>query len=276
MIPGCSLWLLDPDACDWAPETLRAAARHGAARAKVLQSEFSVDMTAEMDAPELYDLQDGVAVIRQYGPLFDDDLLLPRLGMSGYGGLSVQYEAAQSDPAVRAVFFDIDSPGGVAAPGLEDLANEILAGRAVKPSLANVRHVAASAAYWLAASATAVVLPETGELGSIGAWTLHIDISAALDQMGVKPTLIFSGARKVDGNPFEPLPAEVRDDWQAEVDFVRQRFAAHVAAARTLPLDSVMKTEAALYHGAEARGLGLADEVMPRKAALRSLIESVA
>jgi hypothetical protein len=43
-------------------------------------------------------------------------------------------------------------------------------------------------------------------------------IRAFLDMKGITPTLIFAGAHKVDGNPFEPLSPGVRDDLQAEVD----------------------------------------------------------
>ena len=36
-----------------------------------------------------------------------------------------------------------------------------------------------------------------------------------LAAQGVKPTLIFAGSHKVDGNPFEPLSDAVRADLQA-------------------------------------------------------------
>lgn len=275
MTPAPVPMLLDARKCAWSIEDVNAARAGGAARRRVLSEKMALTADGER-GPRLYDMADGVAIIRIYGPLFDDDLILPSWGMSGYGGLAVQLEAALADPAVKAVMFDIDSPGGVAAPGLEDLAGDVFAGRAVKPIVANVRHMAASAAYWLASAATAVVLPDLGEAGSIGVWTLHVDYSAALEQMGVKPTLIFAGRHKVDGNPFEPLPDSVRADIQAEVDEIRARFAGAVARHRGMSASAVLDTEARLYRGGAAVDAGLADEVMPRKSALQALIDSVA
>lgn len=271
-----SLWLLDPDVCTWPLEQVLAAGRGGAARARILKTEFGFDVESDDPPEQLYDLVDGVAIIRIYGPLFDDDLILPRLGMSGYGGLMAQYEAAQADPIIKGVFFDINSPGGLAAPALEDLANDIFRGRSTKPSIANVRHFATSAAYWIASAATVVTIPTLGEVGSIGVWTLHLDVSGALEQAGIVPTLIWAGDHKVDGQPFKPLPENVRADWQEEVDALRVRFAEAVGRGRNTSVDALMKTEARLYRGEQARQIGLANVVLPRKEALQTLIDSVA
>jgi ClpP class serine protease len=79
----------------------------------------------------------------------------------------------------------------------------------------------------------------------------------------MRVTLIHSGSHKVDGNPYAPLPAEVRDDIQREIDVLRFLFAETVAAGRAgrLSQDAAMATEAATYRGADAIAAGLADEV---------------
>ena len=276
MIENMAPMLLDPGQCSWSPADLAAARLGGARRAHLLQQKFALDIGAEARSARLFDLAQGVAIIRMNGPLFDDDLILPASGMSGYGGLAAQHEAAQADMGVRAIFFDIHSPGGVVAPALEDLAADIRAGRGNKPILANVRGVAASAAYWIASGATAISIPDLGLAGSIGVWTLHIDISEMLKEFGVTPTLIHSGEHKVDGHPFKPLPASVKADFQADIDDLRLRFATAVAGPRKLDVKAVMATEARIYKGREAVEAGLADQVMSRKAALQSLIDSVA
>jgi hypothetical protein len=43
-------------------------------------------------------------------------------------------------------------------------------------------------------------------------WTMHIDQSKLLEELGIKVTLIFEGEHKVDGNPFEPLSNDARAD----------------------------------------------------------------
>ena len=77
-------------------------------------------------------------------------------------------------------------------------------------------------------------------------------------------TLIHSGAHKVDGNPYEPLPDAVRDAHPgARSTVIRGLFAETVGAGRgrRLTADAALATEAECYRGAEAVAAGLADEV---------------
>jgi capsid assembly protease len=92
---------------------------------------------------------------------------------------------------------------------------------------------------------------------------MHADLSGQLDQDGVRVTLIHSGRHKVDGNPYAPLPAEVRDDIQREIDVLRFLFTETVAAGRAgrLSQEAAMATEAATFRGTAAVAAGLADEV---------------
>ena len=134
-----------------------------------------------------------------------------------------------------------------------------------------------SAGYALASQADRILLPRTGAVGSIGVVVMHAELSGQLDQDGVRVTLIHSGRHKVDGNPYEPLPAEVRGDIQREIDVLRFLFAETVAAGRTgkLNQDAALATEAATYRGADAVTAGLADEVIDVQrgfAAFRQLV----
>jgi capsid assembly protease len=183
-------------------------------------------------------------------------------GQTSYEGIAAQIEAAASDPAVRGLALEIDSFGGEVA-GVFDLADRIRAIRGSKPVWAFVAEHAFSAGYALASQADRILLPRSGALGSIGVVVLHADLSGHLEEEGVRVTLIHSGARKVDGNPYEPLPDAVRDDIQREIDVLRFLFTETVAAGRAgrLSQDAAMATEAATFRGADAVAAGLADEV---------------
>jgi hypothetical protein len=93
---------------------------------------------------------------------------------------------------------------------------------------------------------------------------MHTDLSGQLDQDGVQVTLIHSGRHKVDGNPYQPLAAEVEGDIQREIDVLRFLFAETVAAGRAgrLSQEAALATEAATYRGADAVAAGLADEII--------------
>jgi signal peptide peptidase SppA len=214
------------------------------------------------DAP--YPVIDGIAVIEIAGVLIHRGAWMGQSsGQTSYEGIAAQIAAAAVDPAVRGVALEIDSFGGEVA-GVFDLADRIRATRAAKPVWAFVAEHAFSAGYALASQADRILLPRTGAVGSIGVVVMHADLSGHLDQDGVRVTLIHSGRHKVDGNPYTPLPAEVRDDIQREIDVLRFLFTETVAAGRgsRLNQDAAMATEAATYRGSDAVAAGLADEVI--------------
>ncbi|WP_029786881.1 S49 family peptidase, partial [Escherichia coli] len=117
------------------------------------------------------------------------------------------------DSQVRGVLLDIDSPGGQAA-GAFDCADMIYRLRQQKPVWALCNDTACSAAMLLASACSRRLVTQTSRIGSIGVMMSHVSYAGHLAQAGVDITLIYSGAHKVDGNQFEALPAEVRQDMQ--------------------------------------------------------------
>ena len=219
---------------------------------------------------------DGVAFVPVLDTLVNRGAWLDsRSGLTSYEGIAAQLRAAGSDPEVRAVLLDISSPGGEAA-GMAGLADMIRSVRQAKPVTAFVNDMAASAAFGLASAASEIVISPTSILGSIGVVMLHADRSGELAAQGVKPTLIFAGSHKVDGNPFEPLSDAVRADLQASVDAHYRQFLDTVAAGRgrKLTADMARATEARTFIGAEAISLGLADRIASFDEVLTSLSQT--
>jgi capsid assembly protease len=232
------------------------------ARASILAGNLIERLHQHGDAP--YPVVDGIAVIEIAGVLIHRGGWIGQSsGQTSYEGIAAQIEAAARDPSVRAVALEIDSFGGEVA-GVFDLADRIRAIRGDKPVWAFVAEHAFSAGYALASQADRILLPRTGAAGSIGVVVMHADLSGQLDQDGVRVTLIHSGQHKVDGNPYEPLPENVRDDIQREIDVLRFLFTETVAAGRAgrLSQDAALATEAATYRGVDAVAAGLADEVI--------------
>jgi len=210
-----------------------------------------------------FDVVEGVAVIAVEGTLVHKGAFVGMYsGRTSYQGLQAQIARARSSPRIRGAVFEVDSFGGQVS-GLFETARQLAALSAEKPTIAILTDFAASAAYMLASAARQIVVPERGGAGSIGAIRLHIDESKALEQEGVKVTIISSGKHKAAGNPFEPLPAALRDRLQAQLDEVRDHFAEAVAANRgtRLSKESALSTEADFYDGREAVARGLADAV---------------
>jgi signal peptide peptidase SppA len=219
---------------------------------------------------------DGVAIIPVLDTLVNRGAWLDsRSGLTSYEGIAAQLRAAGQDPEVRSVLLDISSPGGEAA-GMAGLADLIRSVRQTKPVTAFVNDMAASAAYGIASAAHEIVLSPTSIVGSIGVVMLHADRSGELAAQGVKPTLIFAGSHKVDGNPFEPLSDAVRADLQAGVDAHYRQFLEIVEQGRGLRFTAAMAraTEARTFIGAEAISLGLADRIASFDEVLASLAQT--
>src|SRR5690606_1486355 len=215
---------------------------------------------------------DGIAVIEIAGTLVHRGAWIGQSsGLTSYEGIAAQLQAAITDPAIRGIALDIDSFGREVA-GAFDLADRIRAARAQKPIHAFVADHALSAGYALASQADRIILPRTGSVGSIGVVAMHSDMSGALDQKGIAVTLIHAGARKLDANPYQPLPEAVRTRIAGELEDLRQLCAETVAEGRGTRLDTLraLGTEAAVFRGEAAVFAGLADEVADPLTAFRA------
>lgn len=181
----------------------------------------------------------AVAVIPMYGVIGQRASLMAEMsGGTSVDGLREQLREAMADPAVSAVVFDVDSPGG-SVDGIPEFAAELRSSRNQKPIVAQVNTLAASAAYWLASSMSEVVATQSGEVGSIGVYAAHEDVSIAMEQQGVKTTLVSAGPYKVEGNPYEPLGEDARAQIQGQVDEFYGMFVRDVAAGRGVAVNVV-------------------------------------
>lgn len=220
-----------------------------------------------------YRVSEGVAIVSTVGSLVNRGAWIgASSGLVSYEGIKFQLQQAAADPKVNAILLDMESPGGEAV-GAFEVAATVRAIAAEKPVVAVVNGMAASAAYAIASGATRIVSTETGVSGSIGVVLLHADYSKRLENQGIKTTLIFAGAHKVDANPYEALSEEVRADLQAEVDSFYAKFIETVAAGRgrRLSAKAARATEARTFIGLEAVNAGLADELGTFESALAAL-----
>ncbi|HOW75595.1 MAG TPA: S49 family peptidase [Candidatus Competibacteraceae bacterium] len=206
-------------------------------------------------------LDNGVAVLDVFGILAHrGGLQADSSYIQGYDELARNLEGALNDPNVGAILLNIDSPGGEVA-GAFQLADQIYAARARKPIAAIAGDMAASAAYLIASAADSVSVALTGLVGSIGVVTSHVDMSRAVDRMGMTVTYIYAGAHKVDGNPLEPLPEAVAATIQAEVDYYYGLFLETAARNRQTQPAALQATEARIYIGQKALEARLADRI---------------
>lgn len=217
----------------------------------------------------------SIAVLEVDGTLVNKNgTVAPYCGMTGYDGLRTQLMAAVQDPSIKGIALYIESPGGEVA-GCFDLAAFIREVDAIKPVWAIVDGMAASAAYALSSACRRITSSSVGLVGSIGVIVAHADFSKMFSKQGIDVTLVFAGAHKADGNPYEPLPKDVRADLQAELDTLWTQFAELVASGRKMTPAAVKKLEARCFLAPDAQRAGLVDAIMPPDEALAEFAEQL-
>ena len=203
----------------------------------------------------------GVAVIRVSG------IILPRVHPVyeawGYAvsceRLALRVEEAASTADAVAVLFD--SPGGSAAGVTEAAARIAAAAGGDVPVVAVADYLAASAAYWLAAACTAIVVSPSAQIGSVGVRLLRPSYARQLDAEGVDLDAIHRGEGKLDYVVWVELDDAGRERLQRNVDAAYRDFTGRVSTGRGVPRRTVTDDWGAQLVTADAAvKMRLADE----------------
>lgn len=179
----------------------------------------------------------NIAVVNVMGALVShaSDLGPCEGGMS-YDSVRGQLRAAQADDSVGQILMLFDTPGG-SVFGCPELADDIR--NSSKPVVGLANYCAASAGYWMLSACSEVYVSPSGQVGSIGVWMAHQDVSGAMEQEGIVTTLISAGKFKVEGNPYEALSDDAKASMQASVDDFYTGFVKAVAKGRGVSVDAV-------------------------------------
>ena len=215
-----------------------------------------------------------VAILPLFGTIVPRaNMLTDVSGATSAERFGAQFDMLVADPQVDAIVLDVDSPGGN-IQGIEEVSRKIFEARGTKPIVAVANHTMASAAYWIASSADQVVVTPSGEVGAIGVFTVHEDMSQALEQDGVKMTIIKAGKYKAEGNPYEPLSEETKAFIQARVTESYDNFVNAVARNRGV-LTGIVKDsfgEGRMVGAMQAVSLGMADRIGTLEEAISELL----
>lgn len=181
---------------------------------------------------------------------------------TSYERLGSRIRQAVADTSVDVVVLDINSPGGEAM-GMQELSDQIRALREEKRIVAVANPLAASAAYGLGVAASQFFAVPSAMVGSVGTILVHMDWSKALEEQGIKPTVVRYGEAKGDANPYEPLTEESRARLQQVVDTLGASFVKAVAAGRGVTAGVVKERfgRGAAVMAADALERGMVDKI---------------
>lgn len=166
---------------------------------------------------------------------------------------------AKDYPNVKAVLLSVDSSGGDIPTG-EEVANAL---KAIDiPSVAVIRSIGASAAYWAATGADTIFASRISDVGSIGVTASYLDESSKNAQEGYTLVELSSAPHKDAGSPNRPLTVEEKAAVLSDLKKIHEVFVDDVAANRNLERDKVAELANGLtYLGVDALEYGLIDKL---------------
>ena len=184
--------------------------------------------------------------------------------------LNSAVQEAVNDHAIERIVLYIDSPGG-SVYGVSETAAVLRQARTQKPVIAIANSLAASAAYWIGCSASEFYCTPSGEVGSIGVYQVHADVSRQMKKAGLKTTLISSGKYKVEGNPYESLGKDAQGFMQSRVDDYYNAFISDVAQGRGVDPSKVRRDfgQGRLIGAQAAAKAGMIDGITTLQAILK-------
>jgi ClpP class serine protease len=206
-----------------------------------------------------YVVRDGILQIPVKGVLLNNFPYAMGGWATGYEYIWQAYLRGMNDAAVKGIALVCDTPGGMVA-GNFDLVDKMWALKDVKPVRGYANESAYSAGFSIITVGT-VTVARTGGVGSVGVVSMHVDVSQAMDNQGVKITWIKKGAHKVDGNSYEPLSKAVLKRFEEKMEHPYSIFVATVARNRGMDEDAVRATEAMTFTAPEAVANGFADSI---------------
>lgn len=228
--------------------------------------ESIIDRFAEEANAVVYDIDsEGTARVKVEGDILGSVpwhyALFGDKATSTYRLTTTMAELGQNEKVAK-IIMEVDSPGGT-IDGLSELAETIRAVRDVKPITAEVRGMAASAAYWIVSQATDIKVSKTAQGGSIGVFIAVLDVSQMAANVGIKVHKISTTEIKGTGLLGTELTEAQQEYLQQRVDSALQIFKADVAKGRDVSMSVVDKAATGgVFYGEEMITKQLADSLL--------------
>ena len=168
---------------------------------------------------------------------------------------------AEADPAVKAIVIRVNSPGGTVT-ACQEILEEIERVKEEKPVVVVIENLAASGGYYISTGADRIVASPVALTGSIGVISQVMNVEELYDKLGIRVQTFKGGRYKDMYSGLRELTEEEEEIMQRLVDEYYEHFVGVVAAGRGLSTDEARELATGqVYTGAEARRLGLVDEL---------------
>ena len=211
-----------------------------------------------------------IAIIYAEGAIVDGE---GERGEIGGVKFARELRRLRQDDSIKAIVLRVNSPGGSASAS-ENIGREVRLTRKAKPVVVSMGTYAASGGYWISAYGDRIFAEPTTITGSIGVFGIQFDVQKLANNVGLTFDVVKTGKFADAITITRPKTEEELAVFQNMVDWIYGEFVNKVADARKLPREAVQEiAQGRVWSGAEAKKLGLVDEIGGLDAALKYTAE---
>ena len=198
---------------------------------------------------DIFSSKEGVGIVELKGLIISPEKTLKHL------------TELRNNPDVKSIVLRIESPGG-AVGASQAIYQEVKRTSAAKPVIASMGSMGASGGYYAALGADTIFANPGTMTGSIGVIVKFPNLEGLYEKIGYKREVIKSGPLKDVGASNRPMSEEERKLMQDLIDNLYSQFVKDVAAARSMPEETVEKlADGRVYSGEQAFELKLIDSL---------------
>jgi protease-4 len=209
---------------------------------------------------------DKLLLIDIYGPITNDPLLVPNLGV--IPGLTArirqELELAYDDSSIRGILLRINSPGGTLTDSdvIYHSLMEFKKAKKVK-IVAAMGDVAASGAVYVAMAADEIYAHPTTITGSMGVIMPHTDFSELANKLGIRSDPVQAGKYKDIGDPLIRRSEQEQRMLQEIVNKQHDKFIRVILEGRPKLTDAQVRgmADGRIFTAEEAKERGLIDGI---------------
>lgn len=167
----------------------------------------------------------------------------------------------RKDSTIKAVVFRVNSPGG-SAQSADIIERELKLLKKDKPVVVSFGDYAASGGYWISANADKIITNNTTLTGSIGVFSMALNIQKALNKhLSINTGTVNTNKHSDFMSGYRPLDKEEVAFMQSAVEVIYTDFINLVAEGRGMTPEKVDSVaQGRVWSGADALKIGLADE----------------
>jgi len=222
----------------------------------VKPEDFLASVKNEKD--EIYDEKTQIAIINGVGAISSGS------GSSnGYEIKSTDFikdlKKARNNEKVKAIILRIDSPGGSVIAS-DEIWEEIIKTKSIKPVYASMSNVAASGGYYMAMACDTIIAHPATITGSIGVVMAIPNLSGTMGKLGITADTLSTGPAAQFLNGFYPFRKDNLDQLFNMSQGIYFRFVNRVADSRKKSFDEIRAVaKGRVWTGEDAKVHGLVD-----------------